>query len=55
MVKDLEARCRKAILKIPEIADTVRDISMKLCHLIEYYKNGFYKSGKYNGNGDYYS
>ena len=40
MVKDnLETRCKKAVLRI---ADTVQDISMKLCHLIESYKDRFY-------------
>lgn len=44
---DLETKCKKAVLKI---ADTMQDISMKLCHIIEYHKKNFYDSQFYNNN-----
>ena len=55
---DLETRCKQAIL---QIADTVRDIDMKLSHIIEYgipnRINKYYqgsKHGKYrHGAEDY--
>lgn len=38
---NLETRCKKAILRM---ADDVRDINQKLTHVLENYRDDFYKS-----------
>jgi hypothetical protein len=55
MVKeDLETKARKAILKIQkqfsELYDVVKDLSFKLCHIIESNKDHYrYIDGNYHG------
>jgi len=59
--ENLEAKCKKAILTVPEIRDILQDINLKLTHIIEYGKDRFYARrvtrdiGEYNHNGDQYT
>lgn len=50
--QDLETKCKKAILeiadKVDSIYNTLRDVSMKLCHIIKQNKK-FYTSTGYSG------
>jgi len=52
--QNLEARCKKAILnienKVSRIYDILKDIGMKLCHIIEYKFNNYPLNNlKYDG------
>lgn len=52
--QDLETKCKKAVLeiadKVDSIYNTLRDVSMKLCHIIKQNKKSYTSTG-YNGNG----
>ena len=56
MVDNLETKSRKAILnikeKVSDIDNVLRDLSMKLCHIIKY-KNNHYD--KYDSTVDHYN
>lgn len=60
MAKDLETKCKEAILTIPKIKDILQDINLKLTHVIECGKNRFYirpgtrDNDYHNYNGDQY-
>ena len=51
--QDLEVKCKKAVLeiadKVDSIYNTLRDVSMKLCHIIKQNKRS-YTLGQYDSN-----
>lgn len=51
--ENLETKCKKAVLTIPEIRDILQDINLKLTHIIEYGKDRFYVKRVTKDIGDY--
>ena len=58
-VEDLERKCKRAIIKAKDtvlnIRDILKDIDLKMTHIIEYKRDRFYSMPKYKGKyKDYY-